>query len=59
MITMKEIKRSNRRDALKHKVILGLIFVIGLSIFLYPTVSNFIVSRQQANIIECCAAHER
>lgn len=52
MITMKEIKRSNRRDALKHKVILGLIFVIGLSIFLYPTVSNFIVSRQQANIIE-------
>ncbi len=43
----KEIKRSIRQ-----KVFLGLIFAVGLSIFLYPSVTNFINSRIQARVIE-------
>lgn len=49
---MEENKNTEERKNFIRKLMMGLIFVIGLSIFLYPTVSNFIVSRRQASIIE-------
>ncbi len=44
-------KKEKRRSILQ-KVFLGLIFAMGLSIFLYPVVTNLINSRIQAKVIE-------
>jgi len=49
---MNEMEKKEKRRGIQQKVFLGLIFVVGLSIFLYPSVTNFINSRIQAQVIE-------
>lgn len=49
---MSEKEKKEKRRNILQKVFLGLIFVVGLSIFLFPTVTNFINARKQAQIIE-------
>jgi sortase A len=49
---MTEKRRGVNRKNLVQKVLLGLVFVVGLSIFLYPSVSDYINSRRQAAIIQ-------
>lgn len=52
MSLMKENKSNENKKSLIQKILLAMIFIVGLSIFLYPTVSDFLVSRKQAKIIE-------
>ncbi|MFB0958988.1 MAG: class C sortase [Clostridiaceae bacterium] len=43
---------NNNHSSSRRKILLILVFVLGLSIFLYPTISNFIVDRKQEQIIK-------
>lgn len=49
---MSEKEKKDKKRSILQKIILGLIFVVGLSIFLYPSVTNFINSIKQAQVIE-------
>ena len=49
--TMNEKSAKEKRKSILQKVFLGLIFVVGLSIFLYPTITSFINARIQSQII--------
>lgn len=49
---MKDKRKSEYSKNLIRKWSMALIFVVGLSIFLYPTVSNFINSQDQESIIK-------
>lgn len=48
---MSEKSAKEKRKSILQKVFLGLIFVVGLSIFLYPTITSFINARIQSQII--------
>jgi sortase A len=45
-------KKKEKKRSILQKVFLALIFALGLSIFLYPSVTNFINSRIQDQVIE-------
>jgi len=49
---MSEKEKKDKKRSVLQKMFLGLIFVVGLSIFLYPSVTNFINSIKQAQVIE-------
>lgn len=49
---MQENRNNGQKKNLIQKIVLALVFIVGLSIFLYPTASNFLVSRKQAQIIK-------
>lgn len=49
---MREVDKKEKRRSILQKAFLGLIFVVGLSIFLYPSATNFINSIKQAQVIE-------
>ncbi len=51
MISVKRKRTTEKRKDVTRKVVMSLIFIIGLSIFLYPAISNFINSRAQSAII--------